>query len=125
MASLTSLWRLPMHFPARLIQLRKAADLTQQGVADAASLHVNQIRRYEAGTAQPTLDALIRLAKALHVSLDHLVFDEHERGPDDELKLQFEAVRQLPPEDRQAIKAMLDGMIVKHRTKQMVGELRT
>jgi hypothetical protein len=39
--------------------------------------------------------------------------------------LQFEAVRQLPPEDRQAIKAMLDGMIVKHCTKQLVGELRS
>jgi hypothetical protein len=31
----------------------------------------------------------------------------------------------LPPEDRQAIKAILDGMIVKHRTKQIVGELRS
>jgi transcriptional regulator with XRE-family HTH domain len=99
--------------------------MTQQHLGEAASLHVNQIRRYEAGTAQPTLDALIRLAKALHVSLDCLVFDTEDRGPDDELKLQFEAVRQLPPEDRQAIKAILDGMIVKHRTKQIVGELRS
>jgi transcriptional regulator with XRE-family HTH domain len=99
--------------------------MTQQHLGEAASLHFNQIRRYEAGTAQPTLDALIRLAKALHVSLDYLVFDTEDRGPDDELKLQFEAVRQLPPEDRQAIKAILDGMIVKHRTKQIVGELRS
>lgn len=118
MASLT-LWRLPMHFPARLVQLRKATDLTQQNLADAAELHVNQIRRYEAGTAQPTLDALIRLVKALHVTLDDLVFDDDDRGPDDDLKLQFEAVKQLPPEDKQVIKAMLDGMIVKHRTKQL------
>ena len=59
------------------------------------------------------------------MAFDYLVFDTNDRGPDDELRLQFEAVRQLPPEDRQAIKAMLDGMIVKHRTKQLVGELRT
>lgn len=122
-ASLT-LWPLPMHFPARLIQLRKAADLTQQHLADTAALHVNQIRRYEAGSAQPTLEALIRLAKALHVSLDALVFEDADRGPDDDLRLQFEAVKQLPPEDKQAIKAMLDGMIVKHRTKQLA-ELHT
>ena len=57
---------LPMHFPARLIQLRKAANYTQQTLSEVAQLHVNQIRRYEAGTAQPTLEALIRLAKALH-----------------------------------------------------------
>lgn len=72
-----------------------------------------------------TLEALIRLAKALHVSLDHLVFDPEDRGPDDELRLRFEAVQQLPPEDRQAIKAMLDGLIVKHRTKQIVDDLRS
>lgn len=117
MASLT-LWRLPMHFSARLIQLRKTADLTQQHLADTASLHVNQIRRYEAGSAQPTLEALIRLAKALHVTLDDLVFDDDDRGPDDDLKLQFEAIKQMPPEDKQIIKAMLDGMILKHEARR-------
>lgn len=88
-------------------------------------VHLTQIQRYESGTTQPTLEVIRKLALALAVSGDALIFDPEERGPDDELKLQFEAVRQLPPEDRQAIKAMLDGMIVKHRTKQLVGELRT
>mgnify|MGYP000249072691 CR=1 FL=1 len=117
-------WRLPVHFPTRLIQLRKAAGLTQQHLADSASVHVNQIRRYEAGSAQPTLEALVRIAKVLHVALDTLVFNDDDRGPDEELKLQFEAVKQLPPEDRQVIMAMLDGMIVKHRAKRLVSELR-
>lgn len=115
----TTLWFIPMNFPARLIQLRKAADLTQQALADSASLHVNQIRRYEAGSAQPTLDALIRLAKVLHVSLDELVFDDHERGPSDDLALQFEAVSSMPEEERRIIKALLDGMILKYQAKQI------
>ncbi|MBK4717118.1 MULTISPECIES: helix-turn-helix domain-containing protein [Tenebrionibacter/Tenebrionicola group] len=108
-----------MNFPARLIQLRKAADLTQQTLADLASIHVNQIRRYEAGSAQPTLDALIRLAKVLRVSLDSLVFDDHERGPSDDLALQFEAVSGMPEEERRIIKALLDGMILKYQAKQI------
>ncbi|MCE4554887.1 helix-turn-helix transcriptional regulator [Pelomonas sp. P8] len=66
--------------------------MTQQALADAAGVHVNQVRRYEAGNAQPTLEALVGLARALHVSLDQLVFDEAERGPSDDLRLQFEAV---------------------------------
>ena len=73
-------------FPARLIRFRKAQNFTQQGLADAAQIHVNQIKRYEAGTAQPTLEALVRLAKALHLSLDMLVFDETERGPSDDFR---------------------------------------
>ncbi|MBV5097654.1 helix-turn-helix transcriptional regulator [Enterobacteriaceae bacterium YMB-R21] len=108
-----------LNFPARLIQLRKAADLTQQTLADLASIHVNQIRRYEAGSAQPTLDALIRLAKVLRVSLDSLVFDDHERGPSDDLALQFEAVSGMPEEERRIIKALLDGMILKYQAKQI------
>jgi transcriptional regulator with XRE-family HTH domain len=112
-----------MNFPAQLVELRKQQGLSQQRLADAVDLHVNQVRRYEAGTAQPTLDALVKLAKALHVTLDALVFDEAERGPSDEFRLQFEAVSQLPEEDRRIVKALLDGMIVKHQAKRMVGSL--
>ena len=120
MASVT-LWFLPMNFPARPIQVRKAANLTQQALAEAATLHVNQIRRYEAGSAQPTLEALIRLAQALHVSLDDLVFEANERGPSDDLRLQFEAISHMPEEERSIIKALLDGMILKYQAKQIVG----
>jgi transcriptional regulator with XRE-family HTH domain len=110
----TTIWFLPMHFPARLIQLRKALGLTQQGLADAAELHVNQVRRYEAGTAQPTLDALIRLAKVLHVSLDDLVFMTGERGPSDDLALQFEAINDFTPAEKQTVRDLLEGLILKH-----------
>lgn len=110
-----------MHFPTRLIQLRKAADLTQQTLADTASVHVNQIRRYEAGTAQPTLEALIRLAQALHVSLDDLVFAEGERGPSDDLRLRFEAVSHMPEAEKAVIKALLDGMILKYQASRIMG----
>lgn len=120
MTASLALWRLPMHFPTRLIQLCKAADLAQQHLADTATLHVNQICRYEAGSAQPTLEALIRLAKALHISPDALVFEDGDQGSDDDLRLQFEWMKQLPSEDKQAIPAMLGGMIVKHLTKQRV-----
>lgn len=112
------LWLNPMHFSARLIQFRKARSLTQQALADAVQLHVNQIKRYEAGLAQPTLDALVRLAKVLHISLDELVFDKSERGPSEDLMLQFEAVSQMPEDERKIIRALLDGMILKHQAKQ-------
>ena len=110
---------LPMHFPARLIQLRKAIGFTQQTLAEAAELHVNQIRRYEAGSAQPTLEALIRLVKALHVTLDSLVFEEGERGPDDDFRLRFEALSQLDAGERVVIKELLDGMLLKHQARRL------
>lgn len=110
-------------FPNRLIQFRKAQGLTQQALADAIGMHVNQIKRYEGGSSQPTLDVLVRLAKVLHVSLDTLVFDESERGPSEDLALQFEAVSHMPDEERRIIKALLEGMIVKYQTQQIIGNL--
>lgn len=93
--------------------------LTQQGLADAAELHINQVRRYEAGTAQPTLEGLIKLAKALHVSLDELVFEAHERGPSDEkMKFLFEAVGRLSDEEQAVIRELLEGMIVKYEARR-------
>lgn len=41
------------NFPARLIQTRRQASMTQQALADAAGVHVNQIKRYEAGRRSP------------------------------------------------------------------------
>jgi len=35
----------------------------------------------------------------------------------------FEAVSRMPSEEKQMVKALLEGMIVKHQTKQMVGSL--
>jgi hypothetical protein len=59
----------------------------------------------------------------LHTSTDFLLFDEHERGPSDDLRPQFEAVSQFPEEERKIVKAALDGMIIKYHNKQMLGNL--
>lgn len=56
-------------------------------------------------------------------SADLLLFDKNERDPDEELKLQFEAASHMPPDEKKIIQALLEGMIIKHQTKQMVGGL--
>lgn len=110
---------LAMDFPERLSTLRKGRSLTQQALADRASIHVAQVRRYESGETQPALDVIRRLAIALSVSADMLVFDTAERGPDDDLRLQFEAISRFDPEEKKVVKALLEGMILKHETKRI------
>ena len=117
MAILTAWW-LPMNFPVQLTQLRKERKLTQQQMADAVGIHVNQIKRYESGTTQPTLDALVKITKSLHISLDNLVFGEGQRGPDDDLKLQFEAVSELEDNEKLIVKEVLESLIVKYQAKR-------
>ena len=107
-----------MQFPERMAVLRKDKSLTQQALADRVGVHLTQIQRYESGAVQPTLDVIRRLAIALSVSADLLVFDKDERGPDDDLRLQFEAISRMSKDEKKIIKALLDGMILKHEAQR-------
>jgi len=110
---------LEMDFPERLATLRKGKGFTQQALADIVGVHVMQIRRYEGAASQPTLDVIRRIAIALHVSADTLLFDPADRGPSDDLRLQFEAVAQFDAEARKVAKTVLDGLILQHQAKRL------
>jgi transcriptional regulator with XRE-family HTH domain len=107
-----------MEFPNRLVALRKEQGLTQKSLAERVGVHVTQIQRYENGSIQPTLDVLRRLAVALSVSADLLVFDKDERGPDDQLRLEFEAISEFDPDEKAVVRKVLQGLIIQHQTKR-------
>ncbi len=105
---------LDMSFSERVVTLRKQKSWTQQQLAEQVKVRVLQIRRYESGASQPTLDAIRRLALALGVTTDELIFDKNERGPDEDLRLQFEALTRFTPEEKKIAKAVLESLILKH-----------
>lgn len=117
--SSSRLLRLPtMAFPQKLVQLRRAKGMSQQALADATAIHVTQIKRYEGGSAQPSMEALKKMALALDCSTDELVFDESERPVSDDLKRQFEAASRLPEEERKIARALLEGLILKYEARR-------
>ena len=81
------------------------------------AMHISQIRRYEAGQSQPTLDAIRKLAVALSVSADMLLFAQNERGPDEDLKLQFEAASRLNPEEKNVIRSVIESIVLRNTVK--------
>ena len=107
-----------LNFHERLVTLRKDRGLTQQALAKLVGMHISQIRRYESGQSQPALDAIRKLAVALSVSADMLLFEEGERGPDDDLKLQFEAVSRLDPEEKKIIRSVIESIILRNTMKE-------
>lgn len=102
-----------MDFAHRLVATRKQRGLTQQGVADAIGVHLSQVRRYEAGSSQPTLDVLKRMAVGLSVTIDQLAFGEDERGPGDELRLHLEAAGRLDPDEQDVVRSVIEGLMLK------------
>jgi transcriptional regulator with XRE-family HTH domain len=113
-------WR--VNFPEHLALLRKDKGLTQPLLAEKIGVHVAQVRRYEAGTSQPTLDVIRNMAVALGVSADELLFAKDERGPDDALKLQFEAVCRFDPESKKVVQQVLDSMILQQEARRWSAE---
>lgn len=64
-------------------------------------------------------EALKKIALALSVSADALIFDDGERGPDEALKLKFEALRQFDEDERRIAEGVLDSLISNHQAKRL------
>lgn len=109
-----------MGFPDRLSKIRKERKLGFNELAKMIEIHSTQLRRYEKGESQPTLDVLRKLAIALNVPGDMLLFDEQEREPPEDFILQFEALAKLNAEDKKAVRAMIDGMLIRHQAKKLM-----
>lgn len=112
-------------FGKNLARFRKEKGLTQEELVERSGVAISQVRRYETEKASPTLDVVTRLAKALGVSIDELVFDKAtgvatSKIMDRELLEQFEIVCSLPNEERETVKKMLEGIIVKHQVEKMM-----
>ena len=103
---------LDMDFPQRHASFRKHNSLTQQTLAEKVGVPVIHILRYESGSFRPTLDVIRKLAIALSVSTEILIFGRDRHGPDDEIRLHFEIISQLDKEEK-IIKAVHDGLILK------------
>lgn len=78
---------------------------------------ISQIRRYESGPSQPTIDPIRKLARALSVSADMLLFAQDERGPDDDLKLQLEAASRLNPDEKNVIRSVIESIVLRNTVK--------
>jgi transcriptional regulator with XRE-family HTH domain len=107
-----------MDFHQRLAQLRKDKGLTQQALAQLAGVNLSQLKRYETGASLPAFEPLRKLTVALGAPADLLLFDKDERGPDDEMRLLFEAVTRFDKESKRVAKTVLESLILKQEAKR-------
>jgi Predicted transcriptional regulator with C-terminal CBS domains len=114
-----------MPFAEKLSKMRKDRGFTQQEMAQKAGVGIAQLRRYEGGKSSPTLEVIKNIARTLGVSTDELIFDENEgvastKIIDRELLEQFEMVSRLNPHDKDAIKTVLESIIIKNRIEEII-----
>ncbi|MEL4889782.1 helix-turn-helix domain-containing protein [Pectobacterium betavasculorum] len=111
-------------FAQRLRDLRRQKGLSQSELGKLAELHYTHIGRFERGTSRPGGDTLKRLADALDVTGDYLLEGATNeaakaRFEDRELLRQFQEVEQLPDEDKEVIKKLLDAFLTKKQLQAL------
>ena len=114
-----------MSFGKNLARFRKQRGLTQEQLVKLSGVGISQIRRYEADKSTPSLDAIIRLVKAIGVSIDEMVFDKttaiaSNKIIDRELLEQFEMISYMDEEERNLVKKILEGVIVKNQVEKLL-----
>jgi transcriptional regulator with XRE-family HTH domain len=114
-----------MPFAQKLSKLRNERGLTQQEMASLIGVGIAQMRRYEKGNSSPTLEVIKNIARTLGISADELIFDENERVAaakilDRKLLEQFEQISRLNAHDKEAVKTILESMILKGRLEEVM-----
>lgn len=98
----------------RIAQARKDAGLTQQQLADVLEIGQPVLASYEIGRRRVPVSALAPLAKALKVSVEHLLGEQPaaaKRGPVPKLQRQIEQVSSLPKAQQQFVSQFLDTVL--------------
>jgi transcriptional regulator with XRE-family HTH domain len=110
----------PMPLSDRIKQLRTEAGLSQAELAKlVGGSDARQISRYENGRITPSLDATIRIAQALNISLDYLAIENTPRRPlhleDHGLADRLAGLSELDEDDRQSLLRVLDAFLTRTR----------
>ena len=97
----------------RIRQLRTAAHLSQEQLAELANLNRVTVAKYESGRIEPGAQALSRIADALDVTVDALLGrtdppeDTNPKPKTAESRIISEGIDRMPPEDREKALAVL------------------
>jgi len=99
---------------ARIAQLRKEQNLTQQSLAELMGMSQQSIASWEVGRLRIAVSMLPNLAKVLGVSTEALIGQEErpaKRGPTPKLQQQMERISQLPRTEQRFVMEMLDTVL--------------
>ncbi len=102
--------------------------MSRKELATPLGARYQLLNKYESEFVTPPAETLIKLADARGTSVDYLLTG----NPVDDTKLastrlsrRFQALEHLAEDDREAIIKVIDAMVIKHQTRQMVEEIES
>ncbi len=109
-------------------QLRQEKGWSQDELAFHASIDGRQISRYENDKVTPSVDVVIKLAKAFDVSVDHLLIDDAPKRPLHEpfskLTEKIMHLENMSEEDETSLLHVLNAIEAKNKLKSLMREIQ-
>lgn len=112
-----------MSFGKNLKELREEKGLTQGDFAQMIGMYPTHLSRYERERSTPSIDVLKKMAEALEVPVDRLIFGAEEEQVkkninDPELLRMFKKVQELGDDDVHCVKSLLEAYLFKSELKE-------
>lgn len=111
-------------FPEKLKKLRKNRGWSQGQLAQKIGADLQRISKYERGVMWPTMELMVRIARAFEVTVDYLIRDEGNAAigkiKNKTLLHQIEEVNNLPDEELQTIISFLDAFIKRKKFEELI-----
>jgi len=111
-------------FPEKLRTLRKNRGWSQGQLGQKIGADLQRVSKYERGVMLPTMELMVRIAKAFDVSVDFLIRDDKEAAvgkiKNQELLHQLEEINNLPEGDQETVVSFLDAFIKRRKFEELV-----
>lgn len=112
----------------KIKQLRQEKGWSQDELAFHAGIDGRQISRYENNKVTPSVDVVIKLARAFDVSVDHLLIDDVPRRPLNEpiskLAEKVLHLENMSEEDEASILHVLSAIEAKNKLKTLMRDIQ-
>ncbi len=114
-----------MTLGAKLKKLRVEKGLSQAALEALSGVNCKLLSKYENERVVPTADTLRKIAEALQISSDYLIFDNAPKDgistlKDLELFERFKEVENMSAENRTMIKNMIDALLIKSKVESVI-----
>mgnify|MGYP000881303884 FL=1 len=101
----------------RITSLRKAKNLSQDELAKKIDASRVMIGKYERGDNLPSIEVMVKLAKAFEVSVDFMLGEGLNASYDKEMVKRLDELEHLPSDEKQRIFYFMDLIIRDYKTK--------
>jgi len=115
-----------MNYGGIVVTLRKEQGISQEVFAGMIDVHVTNLSKYERNKSMPSLEIAEKIATALNMSLDELVYGQQNekariRIADNELLNLFNKTQELSDDEKKTAMDLLSAFLLKSNLKQQLG----